>query len=72
MTRWPEGTPLDGWDGVSIQEALLSCEVVSDHSGGYHLKFGNKLIPLGNDQHFAKAFQFVLKRNAESFEYCQL
>lgn len=63
------------WSGVSMQQELLHCEVVhetrvTDAGAGelYYLNLGGKLIPLGISEHFAKLFQFALKRNAEAFD----
>lgn len=63
------------WDGVSMQRALLNCEIVSetkvcdigpgDH---YYLKLADKIIPLGTDFHFADMLKFALRRNAEVWE----
>ena len=65
----------ESWDGVSMQNALLKCEIVcedrfTDAGPGpwYFLKLGGKLIPLGYDDHFAASFQFALRRNAEAWE----
>jgi hypothetical protein len=63
------------WSGMSIQQELLRCEIVSetrvtDVGPGqlYYLKLGPKLIPLGISEHFAKLFQFALQRNARCFD----
>lgn len=63
------------WSGVSMQQELLRCEIVSedrvtDAGAGqfYYLKLGPKLIPLGISKHFSDCFQFALQRNAEAFE----
>jgi len=63
------------WDGMSMQRALLECEIVvetrvTDVGPGplYFLKLGPKVIPLGINQHFADMLQFALRRNAEAFE----
>lgn len=63
------------WSGVSIQQELLRCEIVSesrvtDAGAGelYYLRLGPKLIPLGISKHFADMLQFALRRNAEAFE----
>lgn len=63
------------WNGVSIQQELLRCELVredrvTDAGAGYvhYLKLGPKLIPLGVNAHFAAMLQFALKRNAEAWE----
>lgn len=64
-----------GWDGLSIQQALLECEIVVESlvtTAGpgplYFLKLGSKIIPLGIDRHFAELLQFALRRNAEAWE----
>jgi hypothetical protein len=63
------------WHGISMQQALLKCEIVCEHKpadfGGlrwYYLKLADKLVPLGDDKHFADMLQFALRRNAEAFE----
>jgi hypothetical protein len=63
------------WDGVSIQNALVNCEIVAetrvtDAGPGhlYFLKLGPKLIPLGINEHFCKMLQFALERNARAFD----
>lgn len=63
------------WDGVSMQRALLECEIViesrvTDAGPGplYYLKLGQKIIPLGISEHFADMLRFALRRNAEAFE----
>lgn len=63
------------WHGTSMQQALLSCEIVTesrftDAGPGpwYFLKLNDKIIPLGYDKHFADMLQFALRRNAEAFE----
>lgn len=63
------------WSGVSMQQELLRCEIVSedrvtDAGAGqlYYLKLGPKLIPLGVSKHFADCFQFALQRNARCFD----
>ncbi len=63
------------WSGVSIQQELLRCEIVSetrvtDAGAGeiYYLRLGPKLIPLGISKHFADLFQFALQRNARCFD----
>jgi hypothetical protein len=68
--------PNRDWDGVSIQQALLNCEIVveskmTDSGPGpwFSLKLGHKIIPLGIDQHFAKMLKFALVRNASAFEH---
>lgn len=63
------------WYGTYMQEALLNCEIVIEkrftETGPipwHFLKLNKKLIPLGNDRHFADMLQFALRRNAEAFE----
>lgn len=63
------------WHGMSMQDALRKCEVVAetkmtDTGPGdwYYLKLGDKLIPLGDDEHFASMLAFATRRNAEAFE----
>lgn len=63
------------WDGGSIQQELLRCEIVSetrvtDAGPGelYYLKLGPKIIPVSISKHFADMLQFALRRNAEAFE----
>lgn len=64
------------WHGISIQRALLSCEIVTesrftDAGPGpwYFLKLNDKIIPLGYDKQFADMLHFALRRNAEAFEH---
>jgi hypothetical protein len=64
------------WNGLSMQEALLGCEIVeeariTDAGPGpfYYLKLGAKVVPLGVSEHFAKCLQFALVRNAKAFEH---
>lgn len=66
---------MSDWYGSSMQQALLDCEIVSEHrftdvgpGHWYFLKLGKKLIPLGDDEHFADTLQFALRRNAQAFE----
>jgi hypothetical protein len=66
---------LKDWSGVSMQEALLTCEItIEDHitdagpGEWYYLKLKDKIIPLGHDLHFAKMLAFALQRNAKAFE----
>lgn len=63
------------WDGVSMQRALIECDIVvesrvTDIGPGslYFLKLGHKIIPLGVSQHFAETLQFALWRNARAFD----
>jgi hypothetical protein len=63
------------WDGVSMQRALLECEIVeetrvTDCGPGsmYFLKLGPKIMPIGIDHHFASMLQFALRRNAQAFD----
>lgn len=65
----------DRWDGVSMQKALLNCEIVeetrvTDCGPGslFFLKLGSKIIPLGTSKHFADGLKFALVRNAGAFE----
>ena len=65
----------DSWDGVRMQRALLTAEIVREHritdagpGEWLYLKLDNRLIPLGQDEHFADMLRFALQRNAEAFE----
>lgn len=66
---------MSDWHGISIQRALLGCEIVTEDrfteagpGPWYFLKLNDKLISLGYDKHFADMLQFALRRNAEAFE----
>ena len=66
---------MSDWYGSRMQAALLGCEIVSEHRstdtgpGQWHfLKLDDRLIPLGDDRHFADMLQFALRRNAQAFE----
>lgn len=63
------------WHGISIQRALLGCEIVTESrfteagpGPWYFLKLNDTIIPLGYDKYFADMLQFALRRNAEAFE----
>lgn len=63
-------------DGLSMNDALMKCEIVheerlTDAGPGlwYFLKIGDKLVPLGRDEAFAKSLQFALERNAKHFHH---
>lgn len=66
---------MKNWDGLSMQRALLTCEIVSETrvtevgpGEMLYLKLADKLIPLGTDEHFADMLRFALRRNAEAWE----
>lgn len=66
---------MSNWHGLSIQHALLHCEIVAESrmtdagpGDWYMLKLGDRVIPLGIDKHFADMLKFALVRNAEQFE----
>lgn len=62
-------------DGLSINNGLRSCELVRERritdKGDVDWLFalvGDRLIPLGTDEAFAKAFVYALRRNARCFD----
>lgn len=61
-------------DGVSMNDALKKCEIVRERrftqagpGDWYFLKVGSHLISLGDDEQFAEALRFAVRRNAECF-----
>lgn len=65
----------DDWHGMRVQHAMLNAQIVAearmDARGPmqwYSLRLDNKIIPLGDDKHFADMLCFAVRRNAEAFE----
>ena len=63
-------------DGMSVQSALLRCELVSESrvtgAGAgeqYYLKLGDMVVPIGTDHDVASRICSAIKRNAEAFEH---
>lgn len=62
-------------DGVGMNDALKKCEIVRERrftqagpGDWYFLKVGPHLISLGDDEQFAEALRFAVRRNAEYFD----